>query len=322
MKIESFLPTVMFLLMLSVSGGCQQSAPLTHERTEAVSTQKVIARVNGEDLLEQEFYDFLAVTRGELSLASQSAPKRELFRDFMISRIVLQEARKAGTKVESARVERYVQEWTSKEVEEAKDLSQTIRDFLMTQKFLSEKIRPQVDVSLSEILRYYENSTDEFVMEDQAHVLEILTQDRAEAERLRAELEAGDVRDFKETAIRYSVGVTASEGGDLGFYERGNLPEDFEKVIFALKPGQLSEPFQSVHGFHVFLVEEWIPRHPQKFFEVRDQVFKTLIATKEREATDAVLKEMLGKASIEIYDSSLELFLDERNSHGTKEKLD
>jgi parvulin-like peptidyl-prolyl isomerase len=83
------------------------------------------------------------------------------------------------------------------------------------------------------------------------------------------------------------------------------LPEDFEKVIFSLKPGEVSEAFQSGHGFHLFLVEEWIPRHPQKFFEARDRIFEILIASKERAATEAVVNQMLASASIEIYDPSL-----------------
>jgi hypothetical protein len=273
--------------------------------------QKVLARLNGDPILEKEFEDFLMITQGELSEDPQPVPRKELFREFLSRKLLLKEAQNAGIEVDPLRVEEYMRKWTAREVEEAQEVSGRIRDFLTAQKFISEQIRPEVEVSLSEVLKYYEENSELFVMEDQAHVLEILTSDRLEAMRIRKELEDGDIRDFKDRARKYSVGVTASTGGDLGFFRRGDLPEDFEKAIFSLKPGQLSEPFKSDYGFHVFLVEEWIPYHPQKFFEVRDQIFEILVAEKEREATNRVLNEMLASASIEFYDSSLDFFAGE-----------
>jgi parvulin-like peptidyl-prolyl isomerase len=322
MRIESLIPAAAFVLVLLLDSACKSPTQTTSVGTEVVSTQRVLARLNGEVIPEKEFHDFLAITQGELSGAPQSVPRRELFQEFLTRKLLLQEASKAGTQVDDARVAEYLRQWTAREVEEARGFSRHIRDFLKVQKFISEQIRPEVNVTLSEILRYYEQNSEQFVMEDQAHVLEILTRERTDAVRFRRELEAGDIRDFKERARRYSVGVTAATGGDLGFFQRGDLPEDFEKAIFSLKTGQLSEPFESGFGFHIFLIEEWIPRHPQKFFEVRDQIFEILVAEKERAATRTFLNEMLGKASIDIYDPSLEFFLEERSSHEEKEKLD
>ena len=308
--------------VLMLFSGCDEPAENPSVGAEVVSLQRVLARLNGETITEKEFSEFLLITQGELVGDPRPVPRRELFREFLTSKLLLWEAKRAGTEVDESRVDEYLRQWTAKESEEASGLSEQIRDYLTAQKFLSEQIRPQVEVSLSDSLRYYEQNAEQFVIEDQAHVLEILTSDRAEAERIRAELEDGDIQDFKERAKRYSVGVTASLGGDLGFFRRGDLPEDFEKAIFSLKPGQLSAPFKSDHGFHIFLIEEWIPRHSQKFFEVRDQIFATLISEKEREATKRVLNKMLRNASIEVYDSSLKLTVEERSSNEDKNALD
>jgi len=310
------------LALLFQTTACQSPTETTEVSPDVVTVQRVIAELNGEVILEGEFDDFLTNARGELDGGPQPAPERQLFREFLTRRLLLQEAKKTGTQVDESRVKEYLQQWTAREVDEDQGISAQIRDFLTVQKFVSEQIRPEVNVSLSEILRYYEQNSEQFVMEDQAHVLEILLRDRADAVRIRNELEAGDIQDFRESARRFSAGVTAATGGDLGFFQRGDLPEDFEKAIFALKPGQLSEPFESDHGFHVFLIEEWIPRHPQKFFEVREQIFEMLVAEKERAATKAVVEEMLGRASVEIYDSSLDFLLEERSSHDENKELD
>jgi len=310
MRTETWAQAAALILFLSMAPACEKSG-ISSTHAEIASTQRVIARVNDEAVYENEFDQFVELTEGELSDDPQFVPRRELFREYLTRKLLLQEAKKSGTKVDNARVETYVRQWTARDVEESQDFSQHVRDFLTVQKFMSEQIRPEVEVTLSEVLGYYEKNSDQFVLEDQAHVLEILTRERAEAARIRRELEDADIRDFKERARRDSIGVTAAMGGDLGFFQRGDLPEDFEKVIFSMKPGQLSEPFESVHGFHVFLIEEWIPRHPQKFFEVHDQIFEMLVAEKERAATRKVLNEMLKAASIEIYDASFRQILEE-----------
>lgn len=313
MRIEHLFFTAIIVLTWLLSASCQVSEK-SSVGTEVVSMQRILCRLNGEAILEEEFDGFLSITQGELSGDPQPVPRRELFREFVTNRLLLKEAKNSGVQVDETRVEEYMRQWTAREVEEAQEVSNQIRDFLTVQKLLSERIRPEVEVSLAEVLNYYEQNADLFVMEDQAHVLEILTIDRMEALRIRRELEDGDVRDFKDKARRNSVGVTASTGGDLGFFQRGDLPEDFEKAIFTLKPGQLSEPFKSDYGFHLFLIEEWIPRHPQKFFEVRDQIFQLLVSAKERAATAKILNEMISNATIEIFDPSLDFLLEESGS--------
>ncbi|MEJ2082817.1 MAG: peptidylprolyl isomerase, partial [Acidobacteriota bacterium] len=114
-----------------------------------------------------------------------------------------------------------------------------------------------------------------------------------------------------------SLGVTAAQGGDLGTYERGELPEEFEKVVFGLKPGEISQPFQSSHGFHIFALEEWIPAHAQKFYEVRDHIFDTLIAAKERERVKEYTDQLMKSASLRVVDPNLRLETVENRSHET-----
>ena len=299
---------------LPVGSGCSSPDESPSVGTETVVMQKVVATINGEALLEEDFQDFVDFSRIDFTEDPQPVPRQELFRDFLVNRLLLQEAEKAGTEVDPDRIQAYVEEWAPQDGDRIPDFNRRVHDFLKVQKYMSETIRADVEVSLSEVLRYYETHAEDFVMEDQAHVLEILTDDRMEVERIREEIEAGDVRQFKELARSHSKGVTAAAGGDLGFYQKGDLPEDFEKVIFSLKPGEVSESFRSVHGFHLFMIEEWIPRHPQKFFEARDRIFELLIASKERSATEAAVNQMLALASIEIYDSSLKFPLRNKGS--------
>jgi peptidyl-prolyl cis-trans isomerase SurA len=61
---------------------------------------------------------------------------------------------------------------------------------------------------------------------------------------------------FEELAKQFSEDPSASSGGDLGFIAKGTLNElVFEEKAFSLKPGEISDPFQTRMGFHIIKVE-------------------------------------------------------------------
>ncbi len=135
----------------------------------------------------------------------------------------------------------------------------------------------------------------------------ILLEDRERAEEIRAQLNFGDVRTFKSMARSYSQGLTAQAGGDLGTFTSGQLPENFEKVIFQLKAGEISTVFRSPEGYHIFMMEEWVPRHAQKFHEVQEAIFEKLVGEKESVALEEYINQLFQSASIEVHDRTLSL---------------
>jgi len=77
---------------------------------------------------------------------------------------------------------------------------------------------------------------------------------RAEAEALVDSIVAG--RDFAELATAYSDDVgTASFGGDLGWFRRGQMVREFEEVAFGVPAGRVSRVVETVFGFHIIKVE-------------------------------------------------------------------
>jgi parvulin-like peptidyl-prolyl isomerase len=217
----------------------------------------------------------------------------------------VQEAQKKGITVGEDEVNRYLSEWMPRDSLVEPGFPEYIYQFLLTQKVLKEEAASNLNVTLRELQQYYEEHSDEFRVGDLARVLEILTESRVEAERIRAEVKDGDLSQFKQLAQDHSIGVTAQSGGSLGVYERGELPEEFEKVIFALKPGEVSEPFRSDYGYHLFAMEEWVPAHEEKFYEVRDEIFERLASEKERQAVDEYISKLFKSAQIDILKDNL-----------------
>jgi peptidyl-prolyl cis-trans isomerase C len=139
------------------------------------------------------------------------------------------------------------------------------------------------------------------VSRDVVHVREILVDDLSQAERILSSLKANRNSNFAELARLYSKAATAEDGGDMGRFERGELPEEFEKVVFSLPPGTVSKIVRTKYGYHTFLVEERIRAHQQKLYEVRDQIQEKLLMTRQSGIIEQKLASLETQIPVSIY---------------------
>ena len=105
------------------------------------------------------------------------------------------------------------------------------------------------DITEEEIKAAYELKKKEI------HAQHILVQDKKTADEVIAKLKDGS--DFSELAREYSTEPIAQEtGGDLGWFGVGKMVIPFEEAAFQLAVNEISEPIQTIHGFHVIEVIE------------------------------------------------------------------
>ena len=294
------------LLALALVAGCAEAGKEEVQPPQAESP--IIASINGRPLYQDQFERFLSLVPSEPGEEEPlNSERRVRFRAFVMEQLLLQEAGKKEIIVDEALVRQQLASWLSEGQEVTPGLDERVRSFLKIQKFIKQEIKDQIEIGNQEMQRYYRQHSDEYKVDDEYHVLEILVEDRERAEEIREQLNFWDVRTFKSMARSYSQGLTSQAGGDLGTFQRGQLPENFEKVIFNLKAGEISTVFHSPEGYHIFMMEEWIPRHAQKFHEVQEAIFDKLVGEKERVALDDYVKQLLQTVSIEVHDRSLSL---------------
>lgn len=91
---------------------------------------------------------------------------------------------------------------------------------------------------------------------DQIHAAHILVSTKELADSIAQELQVPGA-DFEQIARDQSSDTsTAPNGGDLGWFPRGVMVEEFDETAFATEPGQISEPFQTEFGWHIVKVYE------------------------------------------------------------------
>ena len=107
--------------------------------------------------------------------------------------------------------------------------------------------------------------------QDEVHARHILLPTEEEARDVIAQLDAG--ADFAVLAKERSVGPSAMEGGDLGFFTKDRMVKPFADAAFAMKAGEYStDPVQTRFGWHVIGVEAIKPGEHPEFERMRRQL--------------------------------------------------
>ena len=146
-----------------------------------------------------------------------------------------------------------------------------------------DQARAKVTVTQGEIQRYYTDNASLYRTPEQVRASHILFQTagkdeaevRARAEEVLKKVQGG--ADFAALAKQLSEDEgTRAAGGDLGYFERGRMVPEFDKVAFELKPGQTSELVKSEFGFHIIRVVDRRDEVTRSLDEVRTEIQERL----------------------------------------------
>ena len=175
---------------------------------------------------------------------------------------------------------------------------ETVRDTLRRQqlmmRLLQYKVKPR-KVSDEEVQAAYANMTAEGEPEVRARHIFISASDGITPARLKAaedkarealrRVQGGET--FAKVARDLSDGPTAKEGGDMGYFKRGQLQPALDKAAFSLQPGQMSGLIRTTGehgGWHILLVEDRRKTAPKPLAEVQEEI-------RNRLASDSIIKE-------------------------------
>lgn len=311
-----------FLLLFVLCAGSAALPPVSAEVVE-----RILAIVNDEIVTEQDLDIVMApivaqyrtMHTGKEYDEKIKEARQEFLGKVIDDKLILGEAKRKQVIVKDAEVDEMMSDVRNKfpsreafikAIEDQglteKKLWNRFRDQLMTQKLVSYEVKSKVSVSPGEVNEYYKSHSQEFVQGDRVRLQHILirsstrTEEEAKtlAQDLLSQLEAG--KPFEELAKAHSEGAEASEGGEMGWIEKGQLMGEIDEKVFALEKGKLAGPIQSSLGYHIFKVVERDQFSVKPISEVRNQIQDILFKEKLRERLETWMSSLKKNAYISI----------------------
>jgi peptidyl-prolyl cis-trans isomerase C len=173
-----------------------------------------------------------------------------------------------------------------------------MEDNLRIEKVVRSLAYARATVEEKEIAEYFRNHRAEFDRPEQVRARQIAVHSEEEGRRVLGLLRQG--RTFAEAAKRFSHSPDSEQGGDLGYFGRGEMPAEFDQVVFSLPVGRISEVVRSEYGYHIFLVEERRAASRLTLPEVHEEIAAQLKEIKEEQAYQEWLQALREKAIIEV----------------------
>ncbi len=118
------------------------------------------------------------------------------------------------------------------------------------------------------------------------------------AKAIKKELDGG--ADFVDLAKKKSDGPGAKNGGDLGFFSRGQMTPEFEKVAFSLPVGGISDPVETEFGYHVVTVEEKRAAKRLRYDDVKLDLANYIFQKKMHDRYEEFVTDLRKKADVKV----------------------
>lgn len=256
-------------------------------------------------------------------MSSQALPR--ISEQFVLTSLLKAEAAKRGFKAVEADVDeaisnmvaRLPQDMTFQDALDKmgttlEDARKEIADGVPVNKLL-EEITKEVQVAEEEIKKFYEENSQYFEQPEQVEASHILIKvddatnevakaaAKAKCEELRAQILAGT--NFAELAAANSDCPSKSQGGNLGYFGKGQMVPQFEEAAFALETNQVSEVVETRFGYHVIKVTGKKAASKIALDDVRDRIKDQLAGNQKGEIFEKFIADLKGKAKIVMHEA-------------------
>lgn len=212
---------------------------------------KLVAKVNGEGITEQEFEQALARKMQEVDAASPDALRSDVLNQLIEERLIVQGAQAQNLMITDAEVQTELQAQIQQAGGDAgwetwlKTNGYTAEEFpkILRTSLISNKVRDSLTADLEGNVK-------------QVHARHILLRTESDAKDILTKISGGE--DFASLAAQYSQDETTRErGGDLGWFTQDELlTPKLAQTAFSLQVGQIAGPVATELGYHVIQVME------------------------------------------------------------------
>jgi peptidyl-prolyl cis-trans isomerase C len=289
----------------------------------------VVARVNGEPISKGDFEKALRNIESNAGGPVPPDQRDRVYRgvlDQMIGfRLLIQESKTRKVTVPDAELEKRVAQIRSRfpseeafkqALDEQKVTVEELRtdalNDMLVGNMLQAEVAPKVAVTPEQINDFYQKNPERFQQPERvraSHILIGFPQNADDAAKKEARTKAAEIlkevkagKDFAALAKQHSTDPGSGQnGGDLGFFQQGQMVPPFEQAAFSLKPGETSDLVESNFGIHIIRVVDRQPARTIPIDEVRPKIQQFLEGQGRQEQTQAFVDTLKAKGKIEIF---------------------
>ena len=317
------------LLVPPISAQTRASAPASPYGGATV--EEIIARVNDQIITNSDYDRAMKELDQEMrqrgaTMQEISDAHKDLMRNLIDQQLWLSKGKELGITGETELINRLNEirkQYNLASLEDLEkaareqgvsyeDFKANIRNGIITQEVMRDEVGRHISITPGEVERYFEAHKQDYAQPESVRLSEILVSTSgkggeedaqtvaaalAKANDIEAKLHAGG--DFSQLAKSFSDGTTASEGGDLGSYKRGQLAKVFEDQVFTMKAGQYTEPIRTKQGYVIFKVAQHSPGGIPQYKDVEQDVEQAYFTSKMEPAIRDYLTKMREDAYVD-----------------------
>jgi peptidyl-prolyl cis-trans isomerase C len=285
----------------------------------------VLAKVNGEAVTKADFDRLIKNIesgRGPIPAERRDEVYRQALDQLITYTVMKQEADARKVAVPDAELDGRVKEMQgqmtpdqfAKALSERKTSAAQLRSDARVEMMLDKMVQGEVaslpDATEAEAKDFYDKNPDKFKQGESvraSHILVLANENADEAAKKAARTNIDGIlkrvrsgEDFAKLATEYSDDSSKAQGGDLGFFQKGQMVPAFDQVAFSLKPGEVSDVVTTQFGYHIIKVAE--RREPQTvpYEQVKPQIVEFLSGQKKRDHVNAFIEQAKKRAKIEV----------------------
>ena len=236
---------------------------------------KVLANVGGFPITEDDVNEFL-LRLGQRGQSYNNPEGRKVILDQLVgNKLLLLDAKRNLFEAEPAF-----------KAELAK-----LKDNLLTN-YAGDKILSAVTVSDAEAREYYDNNREKFVSEESVDASHILVDTEEKAMEILAKIKAGEVS-FEDAAKENSSCPSSQNGGSLGEFGRGQMVPEFDKAVFEMEVGTVSEtPVKTQFGYHLIKLNAKKAAEPMAYEQISEEIKNGLLGEKRQKAYESKINQL------------------------------
>lgn len=289
----------------------------------------LIARVNGEAIQKADFekalLSFEANSGGPVPDDHRNSVIRSVLDQMIGYKLLVQEAKNRKIVVPDTDIQARIAQIRSQYPNEQAfgqaliaqevtlaELTADTRSDLLVNSMLEREFSGKIAITAAEADDFYAKNPDQFKQPERvraSHILIGFPANAAEMQKAAARARAAEVlralregKDFAELAKEHSTDSgSAQNGGDLGFFQQGQMVEAFDKAAFSMKEGETSGLIETQFGFHIIRVIEKMPGRDVPLEEVRAEIQRFLEGRARQQATQSFVESLKAKSKVEIF---------------------